>query len=83
MATITYPAMNLAPKRSNRSSRRKNASDAIEAHTATIATLTGLGVMALAGAASVKWKRPEIAIGGLLAAVLAAGVAFERSSIAR
>jgi len=73
MAVVTYPAANLgAPKRAP---NRRNAR--AETHGASVAALIGLGVMALAGAAAVKWKKPSVAIGGLLAGTLAAAVAFE------
>ncbi len=76
---VTYPAANLgAPKRAP---NRRNAAD--EHGGATVAALLGLGVMALAGAAAVKWKKPVLAIGGLLAGTTAAALAFEATKATR
>ena len=72
MATITYPAVNLGAPR-----RAPNRPSAATATTGGVPALLGLGIMALAGAASIKWKKPAIAIGGLLAGTLAAAIAFE------
>ncbi len=85
MATITYPAIDLgAPKRApngTRNGRRRNSSGPDRAGLA--AALAGMGVMALAGAAATVWKRPELALGGLVVGALAAGLVFERGTAAR
>ncbi len=88
MATITYPAMNLesekAAKRTpNRARRRRNSAAAESEHAGTTAALVGLGVLALAGAAATAWKRPAIALGGLVLGALSAGLVFERGASTR
>jgi len=80
MAVVTYPAANLGAPR--RAPSRRNAT-ATQDHAVTVATLLGLGVMALGGAASVKFKKPSIAIGGLLVGTLAAALAFEAQKVTR
>lgn len=79
MAVVTYPAVNLgAPKKAP---NRRNATP--EQGGASVAALLGLGVMAFGGAAAVKFKRPSLAIGGLVAGALAAAVAFEAQRATR
>lgn len=82
MATITYPAMDLgAPKRApKRNARRRNSSSPPNA---AAAALAGIGVMALAGAAATTWKRPVLAIGGLVLGALTASLIYERGTVTR
>jgi hypothetical protein len=76
---VTYPAVNLgAPKRAP---TRRNARS--EQGAATVAALLGIGVMAISGAAALKWKKPVLALGGLLAGTAAAALAFEATKATR
>lgn len=76
---VTYPAVNLgAPKRApKRNSARTQQGQA------TVAALVGLGVMALSGAAAVKWKKPVLALGGLVVGTAAAALSFEAARATR
>ena len=78
MAVVTYPAANLGAPR-----RAPNRRTTVPKSNVTVGVLVGLGVMALAGAASVRYKKPSIAIGGLLAGTLAAAIAFEAEHATR
>lgn len=79
MAVVTYPAANLGAPRRAPSSKR----NAPPGSNAGVAALVGMGVMALAGAASIRYRKPSIAIGGLLAGALAAALAFEAEHATR
>ncbi len=85
MATITYPAMNLgaSERTPNRPKRRRNSAAADDEHAGAAAALVGIGVMALAGAAATAWKRPALALGGLVLGAISAGLVFERSAATR
>lgn len=82
MSTITYPAMDLgAPKRApKRNPRERNSATSPNV---TAATLAGIGVMALAGAAATAWRRPELALGGLVLGALTASLVYERGAATR